>query len=190
MERSTDNNCTHFEDLLVRKSLGQITQGETLLLTEHLKGCKQCQAYSDTLAEIASSMQISETDLTPNPEIYEHLKSRLQTAKTVELRILRTLGNRLFRIFNIRIPLYQAVLGTAAILITAFALENVSLSNLDLPESSQTKEPAIVPDRLLHHLKITEAQRIGQTVGEDSLLTKHIVELHDTFLAKSILEGI
>ena len=61
---------TSDEDLLVRQSLGQVTDREGSELDEHLHSCDRCRAYRHTLMEISRATDISpDARFIPDPEI-------------------------------------------------------------------------------------------------------------------------
>lgn len=175
-------NCVKIEDLLVRKSLGQIKNREDSLLTEHLQVCERCRAYWDILMGIPTSMDAStETSLIPDPRTYQHVKNEMGRAKSGQGEILRDVWQHMFRVFKLRIPLYQAMLGIAVILIMSLALEKMRFSNLELSGRAQTRESAIIEREVLNHLEMIDRQNIGGTVSEGNLLVHHTVGVRDAF---------
>ena len=181
MENSMSENCIKIEDLLARKSLGQIRSREESMLTEHLQACEQCRAYWDILMGIPTSMDAStETSLIPDARIYQHVKNEMGHAKPDQGELLRLLQPML-RVFKHRIPLYQAMLGIAVILIMSLVLERMGFSNLELSGRAQTRESAIIESKVLDHLEMIEKQNIGGTVSEGNLLVHHTVGVRDAF---------
>ena len=182
MENSMSKNCARIEGLLIKKSLGRIRNREDSLLAEHLRACDRCRAYWAILMAIPTSMDVSaDTTLVPDARIYQHVKSKIGRAKSGQGEILRDVWQHMFRVFKLRIPLYQAMLGIAVILIMSLALERVSLSNLELSGRAQTRESAIIEREVLDHLEMIDRQNIGGTVSEGNLLVHHTVGVRDAF---------
>ena len=238
-----NRNCADIEDLLVRQSLGQVTDREGSKLDEHLQSCKRCRAYQHTLMEISHAMDISpEARLIPNPEIRHRIKKRMKAVRSC-LKI-RSVGQRanekvvseaggagessgfvdaaqrsltafaaarsqdgilrqllrpdrpgvwdtvcqpVLEMLTFRIPVYQALLGIAATFILILVIDR---SNISDPPDLTTSDIVQTEDPISSHILEIAGQKIGRTVGEDSLLESHIMVVRDTLFAESILGNL
>ena len=124
-----------------------------------------------------------EAGAVPDPKIPQRVKRRMGATRSARAGVLRIFWRPVLGIFRFRIPVYQAAAGVAIVFAAFFALEGFDISDhrvdFKLDRASQTEEPIVVPNNILDHLGIIDEQKIGQTVGEDSLLAKHISEMRD-----------
>lgn len=115
---ATDKNCADVQDLLIKKDFAEITAHESLMLNEHLQQCQACRAFQQILLNVQQAMQpAAEEMLIPNPAIRQNLRNRLRRAQPARRASngRREIWNTLHDILNLKIPVYQAVLGTAVI---------------------------------------------------------------------------
>ncbi len=90
---------------------------------------------------------------------------------------LNVIWERIRRVFEYRIPVYQGVLGAAALVVLFFFIQNIK-SELIYTESQNlrfTPETGQFTNvQVIHDLKIIDDQKIGRSVSEDTLLTKYV----------------
>ena len=107
----------------------------------------------------------------------------MRADRSARAGVLRIFWRPVLGIFRFRIPVYQAAAGVAIIFAAFFALDRFDISDhradFRSERASQTEEPIIVPNNILDHLGMIDEQKIGQTVGEDSLLAKHLSATRD-----------
>ena len=106
------NKCDVIQPLIIKNHVDDITNEELIFVKEHLKSCKKCRHYESTLKNLHNSMQTGKSQkLVPNPNIRQTLLSQLKPHKTTRLDIFGNIWQNITRIFEYRIPVYQAVLG-------------------------------------------------------------------------------
>lgn len=179
---ATDKNCAGMQDLLIKKDFAELAAHESLTLNEHLQQCEVCRDFQQALLNVQQAIQpAAEEMLIPHPAIRQNLRNsirRAQPARQVTTG-LREAWNSLLGILKLRIPVYQAVLGTAVIFAVFSGIEKLNARGeramLQRLLSEQNGKQAIVPFEAPHRIAQIDSQKIGRSVAEDSLLMKFIV---------------
>jgi hypothetical protein len=183
MKKSNKNSnisCAEIERLLIKKNIEGLTDSEQLLLNEHLKYCGRCIQFQRALVNIKGSMEIkTDNGLLPYHAVRQNLIKRMESIKKEKQSMLNTFLQPVRNILEYRIPVYQAAIGIAVVLL-------ISIVNIKMPFSSQ-KKPLNLQDafaiedsisyqyNFINKLQIIDSQKIGINVKEDTMFTKYIV---------------
>lgn len=172
-------NCDSIEQLLIKKSLEELSDEENRLIQEHLRSCDGCRSYQSALLKLKDSMQISAEDkLAPDPSIRETVIKRMKSLKPQEAGFLGRAYQSVIHIFEYRIPVYQALSGTVLVVLIFLAVKQFSFT----PEQKATRlhnvaqiETSIPAQmRVMDDLSIIDQQKIGRNVKEDTTLTRFL----------------
>jgi hypothetical protein len=175
-----DVNCDGIEQLLIKRSLEELTDQENRLIQEHLRDCDVCRSYQSALLKLKDSMQISAKDkLAPDPSIRETVIKRMKSLKPQEAGFLGRAYQSVMRLFEYRIPVYQALSGAVLVVLIFLAVKQFSFTperkatGLHNVAQVETSKPAQM--RVMDDLSILKQQKIGQNVKDDTTLTRFIV---------------
>jgi hypothetical protein len=175
-----DVNCDGIEQLLIKRSLEELTDQENRLIQEHLRDCDVCRSYQSALLKLKDSMQISAKDkLAPDPSIRETVIKRMKSLKPQEAGFLGRAYQSVMRLFEYRIPVYQALSGAVLVVLIFLAVKQFSFTaeqkttRLHNVAQIETSIPAQM--RVMDDLGIIDQQKIGQNVKDDTTLTRFIV---------------
>ena len=147
------------------------------VVKKHLQSCEHCQNYQQVLLKLKN---VSMNDgLIPNPRIRKHIIQRVKEKRATTAVTWKNSWQHVKNIFEYRIPVYQALVGAAFILII-FMMSN-KLSSSMFPKS--TKEyrftnveiPVASQMNVINNLQSFEHQKIGKNVKEDSVMSQYIV---------------
>jgi len=160
-----------------------VRKSDLIFLEDHIKSCVNCSQYQEILKQIKYYVRdYLNTDLKPKPEIkasilkeYKHF----QKEKNINLRSFR---EKFKNILGYRIPVYQAVVGTAfavIIFFTAIELNHSITSPPNFPTNSEIYADTTYQGQLniIKDIQILKKRNIGRTFQEDSVLTRFIVKL-------------
>lgn len=179
---ATDKKCVRMQDLLIKKNFVQLTAPESLMLTEHLQQCEACRAFQQVLLNVQQAVQpTAEEILVPHPAIRQNLQDRIRRAQPARQvpKGLREAWNSLLDILKLKIPVYQAILGTAIIFAVFIGIDKLNAhgerETLQRLLSEQNGKQAIMPSEAPYRIAQIDSQKIGRSVAEDSLLMKFIV---------------
>jgi hypothetical protein len=122
---------------------------------------------------------MDQTDLIPRPEILQHLHHRLKLKTSNTFTERYRLIESLKRFLAYRIPVYQALAAVSLVAIILFSINHLSSSTesaerhvpLDLLGETFLLDSVQTFDKLHFIYK----QKIGRSVMEDSILTRHMV---------------
>ncbi len=179
---ATDKNCARAQDLLLKKDFDELTAHENLTLNEHLQQCEACRAFQQILLNMQQAIQpAAEEILVPDPVIHQNLRNRIRRAQPARHASngLREIWNALHDVLKLKIPVYQAVLGTAIIFAVFIGIDKLNARGeremLQRLLSEQNEQQAIIPSEVPHRIAQIDSQKIGRSVAEDSLLMRFIV---------------
>lgn len=183
MEKSNESpnmRCDKIERLLVNRLLGDLTTDENLSVEGHLRICPQCRSYQIALLNMQNAMQAEgEKRLTPDPAIRENVIRRMRAARSREAGILGNVLGSFRRAFAYRIPVYQAALGVALIVVMSLTLRHLPSSALQEPSEVRPLVRLEMPPpseiSVLDNLEVVRQQKIGRSVREDTTLTRFVV---------------
>lgn len=180
--RVTHKNCTGMQNLLIKKDFAELAVKESEMLHEHLQQCEACRAFQQALLNVQTAIQpAAEESLIPHPAIRQNLSNRIRRAQPARQATtgLREAWNSLLDILKLKIPVYQAILGTAIIFAVFIGIDKLNAhgerETLQRLLSEQNGKQAIMPSEAPYRIAQIDSQKIGRSVAEDSLLMKFIV---------------
>jgi hypothetical protein len=178
-ERKT-SSCDEIEQLLVDRTCDRLTEEEERLLQEHLAICAHCREYQTSLEDVVKAVKPQEKgNLVPNPAIRENILKRMEMPKPQEIGLLERVWKSTRSAFAHPIPVYQAILGAALILLLSLGLRHLPSSAVRevSPPRPLVRMEATLPSQLgvIDNLDIVKQQKIGQSVTEDTTLARFIV---------------
>ncbi len=178
-ERKT-SSCDEIEQLLINRTCDRLTEEEERLLQEHLAVCARCREYQTSLEEVVEAVKPQDRgSLVPDPAIRENILKRMGMLKPQKIGLLERAWKSTRSTFAHPIPVYQAVLGAALIFLLSVGLRHLPSSTVR--EVSQPRPlvrvETTLPSQLgvIDNLDIVKQQKIGQSVTEDTTLTRFIV---------------
>jgi hypothetical protein len=159
-----------------------LTEREDFLLAEHVQHCEGCRAFQSALIQIQYSMQPGDDEpLAPDPAIRRNLRNRMRVAETPS-HAATTLGvawESILAVLRFRIPVYQAVLGMAALFAAFIAIDRFDADGdgeaLQQTRIEQNGKQMIISSHTPPLIAQIDSQKIGRSMAEDSLWLKHIV---------------
>jgi hypothetical protein len=183
MKKSNENlnmKCDEIEGLLIQRHFDQITKDQSLLVEKHLKSCDRCRNYQKILSGLQESMTIGTKDkLVPDPAIRENVIRRMKTVKTQPANIFENTWQSAKRMFEYRVPVYQALFTVALITLIYLGIRQMNFStNQEVPSPQNVIHLQVpIPTELsvIDNLEIVKQQKIGRSVSEDITLTRFIV---------------
>ena len=184
MMKNLHNNqtikCDTVEDLLIKQGIEKLSADENKLLKNHLKNCVHCQEFQNQLVSIQSSMKIDQkSQLKPDPAIHQSLMKRMNAFKSIKHRTVDSSWQKLMKLLEYRIPVYQGLIGLAGSILIFVAINYFSISSQHQSVSPEyhvnAADTSFYQVNVIKNLKIIEHQKVGKNVKEDSLLTRFIV---------------
>jgi hypothetical protein len=172
--------CEKIEQLLINRTCDRLTEEEEHLLQEHLAICARCRDYETSLEEVVKAVKSQDRgSLVPNPAIRENILKRMGMPRPQEIGVLEGIWKSTRSAFAHPIPVYQAVLGAALIFLLSLGLRHLPSSAVRevSPPRPLVRMEATLPSQLgvIDNLEIVKQQKIGQSVTEDTTLTRFIV---------------
>ncbi|NOX90154.1 MAG: hypothetical protein GXO77_14135 [Calditrichaeota bacterium] len=175
-----NGNCSRIEHLIIRQMTSNINDKEKELVDDHLKTCKKCRQFRQILMRISSSFASDAlSELSPSPDVRLNLIHEMEMLQRAEKSFADKISDALYSLFTYRIPVYQFVL--AIILIFGIFFGKSIFFQPQNPvtfpsDASITKNEIIVDQpKIRAHLQIVNRQKTGESIKEDSVLTKFIV---------------
>lgn len=170
---SSNMTCPEVQNLL--------NTGENKLdidsIGKHLDQCPECMQYSKTIESLEAVYSLNNDSLNIVPD-----KSvRKSLIREMKMRSVEQHSNwdKLWNLFEYRIPVYQAITGVAIIFIIFFVAEKISWETSDMRSVSNIAdviEKSNFPELyVIDSLKIRNLHNIGRNALEDSAITKYMV---------------
>lgn len=195
MIRVHARSCEDVEHLLVRQchttyksghlfqqDNDRLSREEVVLIHEHLNTCVSCTDFQSTLTAIDQTVSEGLSPISPNPDIPQRIKERMAARPPHAARST----NKLYEIATRRIPIYQAILGMAAVLVLTFVGLNAS-NSIDRKRDGHSTGVAFADTS--GFLGQDSLQR-GQTIQEDSLPIQNFRGTYDTLRTDGTLERL
>jgi hypothetical protein len=172
--------CRDVEKLIVQHRVDKLEREEFIRIHHHLESCEKCMKFYKTLDGMEGEMtNLDQINLIPRPEIRQHLYNRmkLKTSNTITERYKSIKALR--RVLIYRIPVYQALVAISLVAVILFSINHLSSSTeslerytpLDLLGETFLLDSVQTIDNFYFIYK----QKIGRSVMEDSILTRHMV---------------
>lgn len=176
----TKIGCSEIEELLIKQRVveNDLKTAESEVLKTHLATCEECAKYQRVLLKVSHLVAIeNEFGLAPNSELKEDLSGRLR-AKNIPVPKTDSTQKSFLDFLKIKIPVYQAAVGTLLLFLVFYAVSDYGLGNQEKLDSS----PAIFNERpiadsltMIQNIRLLESQKLGRNIEEDSLLIRFIV---------------
>ena len=173
-------SCSEIEELLIKQRIleDELKTAESEVLKTHLATCEECAKYQSVLLNVGHLVDIeNEFRLAPSSKIKENLSARLLT-KNIQDEKAGSEKKGFFDFLRIKIPVYQAAVGTFLLFLMFYAVSDFGLGNQEKLDSS----PAIFNERpivdslaMIQNIRLLESQKLGRNIEEDSLLIRFIV---------------
>lgn len=195
MIRVHPRSCEEVENLLVRQchttdqserpcrqDNNRLNSEEVLMIHEHLNMCVSCHDFRKTLAAIDQTVSEGRSPVSPNPDIPQRIKDHVAASHLHATRSTDIPSGRATR----RIPIYQVVLGMAAVLALTFVGLNAS-NAIDRERAGHST--GVVFADTSSFLSQDSLQR-SRTIQEDSLPTQNFRGTYDTLRTNRTLERL
>ncbi len=172
--------CDAAQELLIKKDFESLAEAEAFALTEHLQRCGHCVAFQTNLANINQFIRVSAAEnLAPDPAIREHVRNKIKPQRRTAAG-LGEIWHAVLEVLNVKIPVYQAVMGMAVILAVFIMIDKLDARGDSEARKQITsrEEQILVPKGTttnMNHVAEIDSQKIGRTVADDSLLMKFMV---------------
>jgi len=173
-------SCSEIEELLIKQRIleDELKTAESEVLKTHLATCEECAKYQRVLLNVGHLVDIeNEVRLVPNSEIKGNLSARMR-AINIPVPKADSTQKSFFDFLKIKIPIYQAAVGTLLLFLVFYAVSDYGLGNQEKLDSS----PAIFNERpivdslaMIQNIRLLESQKLGRNIEEDSLLIRFIV---------------
>jgi len=176
----TKISCSEIEELLIKQRMleNDLKTPENEALKTHLATCEECAKYQSILLNVSHSLDVeNEFRLTPNSEIKETLSVRLR-AKKIRVPKADSTQKSFFDFLRIKIPVYQAAVGTFLLFLVFYAVSDFGLGNqekLDSLPATFNERPIADSLTMIQNIRLLESQKLGRNIEEDSLLIRFIV---------------
>jgi len=179
MKKATQSPCRSFEDLLIWQTVDFINEEQAEKLNQHLKACTACQQFQSLLFATSSAMKIKEkTNFVPDANIRQAVIQKMTQHQIKAATFLQAMLQTIWKLLEYRIPVYQGILGI--ILVTCLIWGALNLPFWSQPPYRQVRNQSwqenIQLDQRngLNTLDILEAQKVGKSVSEDTMLIKFL----------------
>ncbi len=175
----TRGKCTIIRDMMIRSETEEPDEQDKKFITAHLQKCADCSEYKQHLLNISKSMDVSlEDNLQPDPRIHSKLVRQLKGGKQKAVNPGHSAWNRLIKILEYRIPLYQAVLTLFLILVLVFSFYPFIFSGVDkhpnLVHQTENDSLALYQVDVYRNLQTRGDAYYGRNLLEDSMLTRYM----------------
>jgi hypothetical protein len=123
--------CLEIEGLIVRADFEALRAHEEDRLLKHLPACPACREFRKTMIAIRSAMSnVAAEALPPDPAVRSYLIREMKNRHSRRERPSLPLGRRMLALLKHRVPLYQAVLATALLILILPAVHTMLASML------------------------------------------------------------
>lgn len=179
-KKSKDSNvCEEIKRFIIEQQGEELIGSQDRLIYDHLNACQNCFTYYQTVLKMEESFIYDDLDLRPDPMIRRNLISRLRKKKIEREMGLRRYFNKLFDIFEYRIPIYQAVFAFFILFALIFTIDQASISQrpagLDGTTYLYMDQTIFINTPSMDNINFIEEHTCGRNVKEDSILTRYMV---------------
>ncbi len=182
----TKIRCSEIEELLIKQKIveNDLKTAESEALKTHLATCEECAKYQRVLLNVSHLVAIeNEFGLAPNSELKEDLSGRLR-AKNIRVPKTDSTQKSFLDFLKIKIPVYQAAVGTLLLFLFFYAVSDFGLGNeerLDTTSRAQIERSIVDSLTMMQNIRLLESQKLGRNIKEDSLLIRFIVTSVELF---------
>jgi len=171
--------CAAAQDLLIKKDFEPLAKDEAFALAGHLQQCGHCAAFQNNLASLHDLIHAAAPEnLAPDPAIREHVRSKIKPQPQTAAGLSK-IWHSVLEVLNVKIPVYQAVLGMAVVAVMLLALDKLNARGdgeiAKRARMTKNENQILAPSTVMNHIAEIDSQKIGRTVADDSLLMKFIV---------------
>lgn len=169
-------SCSEMDEYIAKFISEQLTDNEYELFLSHLQDCGNCRNILNTLEMLPEVLRVPGETNIPHPSLPDTVKDRLRsTGKSLHTKSY-PLPEMVRNFLTHRIPVYQAILLAAAILLLTFILwkPGSGVRENRFPPNAVTQEDST---RQLNANPEPSAARIGRTIEEDSSLTRFMISI-------------
>ncbi len=175
----TKIRCSEIEELLIKQRIvDDLKTAESEALKTHLATCEECTKYQRVLLNVSHFVAIeNEFGLAPNSELKKDLSGRLR-AKNIRVPKADSTQKSFLDFLKIKIPIYQAAVGTLLLFLVFYAVNDFGLGNeerLDTTSRAQIERSIVDSLTMMQNIRLLESQKLGRNITEDSLLIRFIV---------------
>lgn len=178
-ERKNLNVCEEIKQLIIEQQDQELIRSQDQLIYDHLNACQNCSNYYQTILKMEESFIYNDLGLQPNPMIRRKLISRLRKRKIERETGLKRYFDKLFSVFEYRIPVYQAVFAFFILFALIFTIDQVSISQRPIGLKGTTyfymDQTILINSQSVDDIKLIEERKYGRNVKEDSILTRYMV---------------
>jgi len=171
--------CEEIKRFIIEQQDEELIGDQDKLIYDHLDACQNCSNYYQTILKMEESFIYNELDLQPDPMIRRNLVSRLRKKKIERETGLKRYFDKLFGVFEYRIPVYQAVFAFFILFALVFTIDQVSISQrpagLDGTTYFYMDQTILINSQSVDNIKLIEEYKCGRNVKEDSILTRYLV---------------
>ena len=165
-------NTTCPSENLARQDSKALSSEEVVIIHEHVNTCVSCNAFRSTLTAIDQTVSKDLPDIFPNPDIPQRIKDRVVAKQPRADRVTEVPTGR----STSHIPMYQIILGLAAVLALTFVGLNASNS---VDHERADRSTSVVFADTSSFLSQDSLQRY-RTIQEDSLPIQNFRGTSDT----------
>ena len=185
-DNKPDDSCGQIMHLFVQKDSDEFTNKEQVRIQKHIETCPSCRAFQEGIEELFTSFAVDlRSQLEPNPKIRKKTLARLRQKESSD-RPFIVIRRFILDFTKLKIPVYQAVVGTMILLLAFFFLSGQKTTISQLP--SDRNQPQLYSQIIeeffnIHGIGINPYPKIGRSLKEDSLLYKMstVTEWEQTF---------
>ena len=178
-QQSKKDNCENFQKRILMKINDKSALESEKALNNHINECPDCKHFVKSLQLVQGQMQRSPLEnLKPRPQILKNIVNKLQLKQEIKRKENESVWDRLIKILEYKIPVYQAVSSLLVIMFLFIFLYSQFSSSGDIPYSMDRSGSLKGPNASelyaldsLHSLKLER----GQNATEDSVLIGFLV---------------
>jgi hypothetical protein len=174
-DEKQNDPCVQIMHLLVHKDSDEFTDKEQERILKHIETCPSCRAFQEDIEELFTSFAVDpRSPLKPNPKIRKKALARLRRTKSSNMP-LAGIRRFMFDFMRLKIPVYQAALGTMILLLAFFLLNRQKTTTHLLPsDGNQPQLYSQIIDEFYtsYDTGINPYPKIGRSLKEDSLSFK------------------
>ena len=160
-------DCQQFDNWLAQQYSDELSTADAEKLEAHLQHCPKCSAVALNIGIVPTVLQSEAAALQPKPETQLLLQLHLQQRRKQQPK--SSFWEKFSGIFQHRVPLYQAALGIAVVLLVMLLTGTPHIQPDDPPQKNS--EFVELADSTMGGNAIDSSQ-IGRSLYEDSLLAK------------------
>jgi hypothetical protein len=168
--------CKTVQAILIKERFENVAADDQRFVQQHLADCETCQKFRKVLLAVS---QPAKSEQINAQAVVEEVRQTVATAikQKQQSNPLAKAINTVLGLFNYKIPVYQPVL--VVIILLIFLLPRAHFpagKDVGGPPFADSLLAAPLPEKyrfLIDNIELIKAQRVGETVKEDSALFKY-----------------